>query len=82
MNRDNIRKNIKRFDHNYKVIDEFIIDNNNYFKYETPYEGLFEINPCWTNDKVTLQCGAIKIRYNIRHIKSYTYYTNVEDIKC
>ena len=38
------------------------------------------INQCWTNGTVPLQCGAIKIRYNISHIKSYTSDTNVEDI--
>ena len=39
------------------------------------------INKCWTNNKVLLQCGEIKVRYNIHHIKSYSSDINVEDIK-
>ena len=38
------------------------------------------IKQCWTNGKISLKCGAIKIRYNIRCIKPYKYDTNVEDI--
>ena len=38
------------------------------------------ITQCWTNGTVTLQCGAIEIRHNIRCIKPYTFDTNVEDI--
>ena len=38
------------------------------------------ITQCWTNGTVTLQCGAIKIRYNILRINPYTSDTNVEDI--
>ena len=55
---------------------------NNYAqKYETPYNGQFLIMQRWANITVTLQCGAIKIRHNICHIKPYTYNTNVKDIK-
>ena len=46
--------------------------------YETPYNGLFVITQCLTNGTVALQCGAINIWYNIRHIKPHD--TNVEDI--
>ena len=59
-----------------------MLDNHSDFKYEIPYKGSFEITQCWTNDTVTLQYGAIKIGYNIRSIKPYTFDTNVEDIKC
>ena len=44
--------------------------------------GQVVITQCWTNETVSLHCGAIKIRYNIRHIKPYTSDINVEDIKC
>ena len=53
---------------------------NTAFKYETPYKRPFEITQCCTNGTVTLHCGAIKIRYNIHHIKPHTYDTNIEDI--
>ena len=38
------------------------------------------IKQCWIIGTVTLKCGDINIRYNIRFIKPYTYDTNVEDI--
>ena len=49
------------------------------YKYEAPYKGPFVITQCFTNGKVKLQCGAIKIAYNIRHIKPYKVDTKVED---
>ena len=51
------------------------------YKYETPHNRPFVIRQFWTNDAVISQYGAIKIMQNIRPIKSYTYDTNVEDIK-
>ena len=48
------------------------------YKYNRP----FVLNQFWTNVMVTLKCGAIKIRRNIRYIKPYTSDKNVEDIKC
>ena len=49
------------------------------YKYKTPYKGPFVITQCFTNVTVNLQCGAIKIRYNIRRIKPYKSDTKVED---
>ena len=82
INKDNIHENIKRVDHDYQVRYKVILTNNYAFKYETPYNGPFEITWCWINGTVTLQCGAIKIRHNTRHINPYKSDTNVEDIKC
>ena len=48
--------------------------------FETPYKGPFDIKPCWTNGMVTLQCGLIQIRHNIRRINPYKSGTKVEDI--
>ena len=82
INKDNIRKNNKRVDHDYKVGDKVMLTNKSILKYETPYKVPFGITHYWTNGTVTLQCGTIKIRYNIRRIKPYTSDTNVEYIKC
>ena len=82
INKDNIRENNKRVDHNYKSGDTVMLDDNCAHRYETPYKGPFVIKQCWTNDMVTLQCGAINIRYNIHRIESYTSTTNVEYVKC
>ena len=57
-----------------------MLTNNAAYKYETPYAGPFLIKQCWTNGTVILQCGAIKIRHNIRRINPYTSGTSVEDI--
>ena len=81
MNKSNVYENNKRVNHDYKVGDKVIINNNDAYKYETPYKVLFLIEQCWTNGMVTLQCGAIKIRYNIRRINPYKFDTNVEYIK-
>ena len=57
-----------------------MLNNNAAFNYYTPYKGTFEMTQCWNKSTVTLQCGAIKIGYNIHCIKPYTSDTNVEDI--
>ena len=41
INKDNIRKNIKIVDHDNKVVDKVMFDNNAAFKYEKPYKGTF-----------------------------------------
>ena len=43
------------------------------YKYETLYNGPFEITECWSNVTITLQVGSIKIRYNIHSIKPYKF---------
>ena len=80
INKYNIQKNSKRVEHDYKVRDKVIINNHAAYKYEMPYKVPFAITQCWTNSTFTLQCGAIKIRYNIHHIKPYTADKNVEYI--
>ena len=57
-----------------------MLTNKDAYRYETPFNGPFVIKQFCTNDTITSQCGAIKIRHNIRRIKPYTYDTNVEDI--
>ena len=80
VNKDTIRKNRHRVDHNYKVIDNAIITKHTAYKYETPYTGPFFITQYFTNITVNLHCGTKKIRYNIRHIKPYKSDTKVEEI--
>ena len=41
INKENIQENIKRVDHDYKVKDKVMLDNNDAFKYDTPYKGPF-----------------------------------------
>ena len=39
INKNNIRENNKRVDHNYKFGDKFILTHNDEYKYEMPYYG-------------------------------------------
>ena len=54
--------------------------NNTAFKYETQYNGPFEIIKCWDNVTFILKCGETNIKYNICHIKPYTYGTKIKYI--
>ena len=78
INKDNTRKNRNRVYHNYKVGDNVILNNHTAYKYETQYKGPFMITHCFTNGMVNLQCSAVKINYNIRRIKPYTYDTKID----
>ena len=73
MNKYNIRKNIKRVYQDYKFRDKVMLNNNSDLKYQTTYKDPFYITQCCKNDTVKLQYGWIKIRYNIRQIKTYIY---------
>ena len=57
-----------------------MLTNNAAYNFETQYNGPFLITRCCNNGKVTVKCGAVQIRHNIRRIKPYTSDTNVEDI--
>ena len=67
-----MRKNNKKVEHDYKVIDNAMLTNNSEYNDETPYNGPFLITQYWTSITATLQYGETKIRYNIRRIKPYT----------
>ena len=54
INKDNIRKNNKTVNHNYKVGDKAMITDNASYKYETPYKEPFVKTQCCTNITVTL----------------------------
>ena len=54
INKDNIRENKSSFEHNYKVRDKVMIDNNASYKHNTPYKGPFGIKKCLINVTVTL----------------------------
>ena len=71
INKNNIRKNRKWVDHDYKIGYKFRINIHAAYKYETPYKGPFLIKRWCNNVTVTLQCGTISIRYIICLIKPY-----------
>ena len=49
------------------------------YRYGMPYTVPFVITQCLTNGTVTLQCGEIEIRYNIRCMNPYKSDTKVKD---
>ena len=57
-----------------------MITNHTAYKYETLSKGPFFIKNCFTNVTVNSICGAVQVRYNIHHIKTYKFDTKVEDI--
>ena len=79
INKDNIRENIHRVDHDYKVRDNTMITKHTAYKYEKPYTVPFVIPQCFTNGMVNLQYGSTKITYNICRIKPYGYDTKFEN---
>ena len=56
-----------------------MVPNHTAYKYETPYKGPVMITQCFTNGRVNLRCGEVKIKYNIHCIKPYEYDTKVEN---
>ena len=56
-----------------------MLTNHTAYKYETSNKGPFVITQCFTNGKVNLKYGVIKITYNIPRIKPYKFDTKVED---
>ena len=50
------------------------------YRYKIQYNSQSVIKQCWTNGAFTLQCGAMKIRYNVHRIKAHTSDKKVEDI--
>ena len=78
INIDKTRENKHIFDYGYKVRYKLMSANHTVYKYETPYKFSFVITQCFPTGMINLQCGAIKIRYNIFRIKPYKSYTKVE----
>ena len=71
INREKTHENRHRFDCEYKVGDNIMVNNHTAYKYETPYKGPFVITQCFTNGTVMLQYRATENRYNIHLIKPY-----------
>ena len=62
MNKYNTHKNKEILEYNYNVGEKVMRNNKSAYKYETPYNGSFDITQCWSNGTVILQMGATKNR--------------------
>ena len=60
--KENIRKNIKQVEQDYKVRYKVILNNHSACKYETPYKGPFVITKCCMNGTFTIKYCAKQIR--------------------
>ena len=52
-----------------------MVRRNQAYKYETPFQGSYEIVRTCTNGTTTIRRGAVTARINIRRIK---YYHNLD----
>ena len=66
-----IRENSTRIDHNYNIGDKLLFRINQAYKYETPFQGPYEIFHMWMNRAFTIRTGAVTATLNIRHTKPY-----------
>ena len=57
-----------------------MLNNNSTLKYESPYNGKFQVTQCWNNVMFTLQCCVIKNGYNICCMKQFISDTNIKYI--
>lgn len=72
INKNNIRENSTRVEHDYKV-DELVLllVTDLQRKLNSPTEGPFKIVQVHTNGNVSILCGSVIKRINIRRIKPF-----------
>jgi transposase InsO family protein len=68
INLNNQRENSKRVQHVYKVGDKVLLNRGTENKYESPYQGPFEITQVNDNGTVRLKVNSVEDTYNIRRI--------------
>ena len=66
-----IHENSTRLNHNYTIGDKVLVRINQAYKYETLFQGTYEIFQTWTNRAVTVRTGAVTSTLNICYIKPY-----------
>ena len=72
IDKNNKAENAKRVAHLYRVGDPVLLRKGTENKYETPYQGPFDILQVYDNGTVRLKVGAVEDTYNIRRITPYT----------
>ena len=71
INKNNKRENAGRINYDYKVGDKVLLARGNENKYESPYQGPFEVLKVNDNGTVRLTVNAVTDSYNIRRIIPY-----------
>ena len=72
INKNNKRENAGRVIHEYKVGEKVLLKRGNENKYESPYQGPFEILKVNDNGTVRLTVNSVTDTYNIRRLVPYT----------
>ena len=75
-----IRKNSTTIDHNYRVVDQVMIQRKTAFKYETPFRWPYGTVQTRKNGSATLRIVAVTVRVNILRIKPYNINTEKVNI--
>ena len=60
-----------RIDHDNNIGDKVMVRRKYAYKYETLFQGPYEILQNWTNVTITIQKSEVTARLNIRRIKPY-----------
>ena len=71
INKNNKRENAGRIEHEYKVGEQVLLKRGNENKYESPYQGPFEILKVNDNGTVRLTVNSVTDTYNIRRLVPY-----------
>ena len=71
INKNNKRENAGRVLHEYKVGEKVLLKRGNENKYESPYQGPFEILKVNDNGTVRLTVNSVTDTYNIRRLVPY-----------
>ena len=69
--KNNANENKKRIFHEYKVGDKVLLHRGTENKYETPYQGPFEVLKVNDNGTVRLMINSVEDTYNIRRLAPY-----------
>ena len=71
INKNNEKENYKRTPHEYSVGDKVLLKKGTKNKYETPYEGPYNILKTHDNRTIQLQRRAVEDTVNIRRITPF-----------
>jgi hypothetical protein len=71
INLNNKRENATRTEHTYKVQDKVLLRRGTENKYESPYQGPYEILKVNDNGTVRLMVKSVEDTYNIRRLIPY-----------
>ena len=76
INKNNKRENAGRIEYEYKVGEKVLLKRGNENKYESPYQGPYEVLEVRDNGTVRLKVNSVTDTYNIRRLVPFITETN------